>query len=343
MNVRAMVSAIWLPGGLLILAWVLAAGEGFGLQIPTIYLTPGLALAGALLGLRFHQMRAAFALVVLTLAHFALVPFFAKPPGAGAMGQVLYAGAAILLPVNLVVIAFLGERGLFTRSGLLRLSAIIAQGAVLFWLVTEAGNGPAGAAAWAFHWRALGPELDQWTYLPQPSLFVLVLGGLILLVRFVTRPTPLTGGLLGAFVAGGAAFHMVGRGPVPEIFMMAAILGIGLAVLQEFYRMAFLDELPGLPGRRALGAEMKKLGGRYCLAMLDVDHFKNFNDSYGYEVGDQVLKLVAARLAGVRGGGKSFRYGGEEFTTIFPAKDMEEAWPHLEDLRQAVEETSFQL
>jgi diguanylate cyclase (GGDEF)-like protein len=52
--------------------------------------------------------------------------------------------------------------------------------------------------------------------------------------------------------------------------------------------------------------------------MVDVDHFKPFNDKHGHDVGDQVLKLVATELAGVRGGGTAYRYGGEEFTILFP-------------------------
>jgi PleD family two-component response regulator len=67
--------------------------------------------------------------------------------------------------------------------------------------------------------------------------------------------------------------------------------------------------------------------------MVDVDHFKKFNDTHGHDVGDQVLRLVATRLAGVGGSGIAFRYGGEEFTILFPGKDADEALPHLEELR----------
>jgi PleD family two-component response regulator len=72
--------------------------------------------------------------------------------------------------------------------------------------------------------------------------------------------------------------------------------------------------------------------------MADVDHFKSFNDTHGHDVGDQVLKLVAARLAEVGGGGRAFRYGGEEFTVLFPDKTLEQALPSLEAIRQSVED-----
>ena len=93
---------------------------------------------------------------------------------------------------------------------------------------------------------------------------------------------------------------------------------VAIAVLQDTFRMAFRDELTGIPSRRALNERLAALGNRYTIAMLDVDHFKNFNDTYGHDLGDQVLKMVAAHIAGVGGGGKAFRYGGEEFTVLFP-------------------------
>jgi GGDEF domain-containing protein len=108
-------------------------------------------------------------------------------------------------------------------------------------------------------------------------------------------------------------------------------------VLQETYRLAFRDELTALPSRRALNERLKALGRRYAVAMVDVDHFKKFNDAHGHDVGDQVLRMVASRLARVGGGGRSFRYGGEEFTVLFPGKGVGDALPALEALRAEVE------
>ena len=107
--------------------------------------------------------------------------------------------------------------------------------------------------------------------------------------------------------------------------------------------MAFRDELTGLPGRRALNERLQRLGRNYVLAMADVDHFKKFNDTHGHDVGDQVLRLVAGQLRKVGGGGKVYRYGGEEFTLVFAGKTVEECLPHLEAIRQAVEQYPIQL
>ena len=83
--------------------------------------------------------------------------------------------------------------------------------------------------------------------------------------------------------------------------------------------------------------------GTYTIAMVDVDHFKKFNDRHGHDVGDQVLQLVASLLAGAPGGAKAYRYGGEEFTLLLPGRDRDEAAPHLEKVRESVADARFSL
>lgn len=121
---------------------------------------------------------------------------------------------------------------------------------------------------------------------------------------------------------------------------VAALLAC-LTVVQEAYRLAYLDALTGLPGRRALEEYGGSLGRNYMVAMADIDHFKQFNDTYGHDVGDQVLRMVAGKLKGVRAGGRAFRYGGEEFTLIFAANDVVRVADELERLRQVIEEARF--
>lgn len=101
--------------------------------------------------------------------------------------------------------------------------------------------------------------------------------------------------------------------------------------------MAFRDGLTGLPNRRALEEQLRALKAPYAIAMVDVDHFKKFNDTHGHDIGDQVLRLVAARLAQTPGGARAYRYGGEEFTVLFRGERLARAMPHLESARAAIE------
>lgn len=118
-------------------------------------------------------------------------------------------------------------------------------------------------------------------------------------------------------------------------FSILAVLLL-IILVQELFELAYVDELTNIPGRKALEKNMASLGRHYSLAMLDVDHFKKFNDTYGHDVGDQVLRMVAQQINNVSGGGKAFRYGGEEFTILFPGKNVDQVKIHLEMVREAI-------
>lgn len=109
-----------------------------------------------------------------------------------------------------------------------------------------------------------------------------------------------------------------------------------LVVVVDSYSLAYRDELTGLPSRRALKQLSLSLGSSYTLAMVDIDHFKKFNDKYGHDIGDQVLKLVASKLTEVKNGGKVFRYGGEEFTIVFPRKSLAQSKQELERILKLI-------
>ncbi|MGH8704758.1 MAG: GGDEF domain-containing protein, partial [Burkholderiales bacterium] len=137
-----------------------------------------------------------------------------------------------------------------------------------------------------------------------------------------------------------AAFYIAAMDAAPGVyaaFMAAAGAILVISLLEESHHLAFRDPLTGLPGRRSLEERMRGLGARYAIAMVDVDHFKKFNDTHGHDIGDQVLKLVGARLAEVGGGGVAFRYGGEEFSVLFPGTELAAALPHLEEIRASIE------
>ena len=121
-----------------------------------------------------------------------------------------------------------------------------------------------------------------------------------------------------------------------QLLIMAPTLLI-IAVISHIYAMAFVDTLTGVPARRALEHKLAGLGRQYGIAMLDIDHFKKFNDTYGHDVGDQVLRMVATQLRKVQAGGSLFRYGGEEFTIVFGGRREEEVVSALDEIRQCIE------
>lgn len=109
-------------------------------------------------------------------------------------------------------------------------------------------------------------------------------------------------------------------------------------------QQAFTDALTQIANRKMFDQELERLaletkqnGTGLCLLMLDIDHFKHFNDSYGHQIGDQVLKLLAATLKEcVKGRDLPARYGGEEFSIILPDTHLENAIILAEQVRQAI-------
>jgi diguanylate cyclase (GGDEF)-like protein len=117
----------------------------------------------------------------------------------------------------------------------------------------------------------------------------------------------------------------------------------------ELTAIARRDPLTGLGNRRALEEDLALLqarviryGHRYCMALVDVDHFKPFNDSYGHQAGDDVLKIVAAQLtAQARGGDALYRYGGDEFLCIFPEQSLDTGTLAVERMRSGLEDLAI--
>ncbi|MGS0725454.1 GGDEF domain-containing protein, partial [Shewanella sp. 0m-11] len=130
-------------------------------------------------------------------------------------------------------------------------------------------------------------------------------------------------------------FYLPNELPLSILLSILAITYL-ISLLVRSYDLVYRDELTGVGSRRALNTMAASLSKHYSLAMVDIDHFKKFNDTYGHDVGDQVLRLVAMKLSQVKGGGKVFRYGGEEFTIVFANKDIELVLPHLEAIKQKI-------
>jgi diguanylate cyclase len=114
--------------------------------------------------------------------------------------------------------------------------------------------------------------------------------------------------------------------------------------LQMSERETLMDPLTELHNRRALNEKLKDLFSNYIdhgmpfsIIMLDIDHFKKFNDTYGHKVGDDVLKLIAKTLCEtIKGSDFPARFGGEEFTVLLPDTSLDNACIVADHIRKNV-------
>ncbi|HUG41207.1 MAG TPA: GGDEF domain-containing protein [Longimicrobiales bacterium] len=287
-------------------------------------LLAAVVLSGFALGWRFARGRVVHGLLVLAAA--AALPLL--PTGAPTATL-----ATVLVPLNLAAIALLPDRGIVTRGGLFRTGAIVLQAALIIALpaVWPAASPDPLAAITV---PALGMTLDAAAVVYGAAI------GVLAILAVATRAAPARG----AFWATAGAFAAHSGHPGGATYLMAAS-GIVLlvAVIEDAHALAYRDALTGLPSRRALDELLQRTGRRFTVAMVDVDHFKAFNDRHGHDVGDQVLRMVAKKLKATGGGARAFRYGGEEFTLVFRGRTLEDAAPHLDALREAIAGAEFVL
>ena len=325
------------PGGVLVLAtWAVQREEVVrSAAAPyAAYYCFGAVMAGVLLSWYYDQCRLLCSASAVALTVLALGPLVTD-------STLVKLAAVILLPLNFSLLAVLKERGVMTFDGLLKVGIVAAQPFGVLWIAQ--GNG----LNWAPPGLSGGFGVGEG--LPWIAQLSFAIGALTLLTLVFSRRTKVEQGLLWSLVAMFLGLYHLGTGPSgPDsdaFFFYSGTAGLVLvfAVLEHGYDIAYRDELTGLPGRRAFNNVMEQLGGTYAIAMCDVDHFKRFNDTYGHDAGDQVLRLVAAKLSHVGGGGRAFRYGGEEFLVVFRGRSASEAEPFVESLRRSIADRGFVL
>ena len=243
-----------------------------------------------------------------------------------------------LIPINYLLNFLLQERGILNQYGIRRFVILAAQLYFIAWILEH----PLPQVKQFFMFSYFEHNIFKLTNITQPLIVALAITGLIIFSRLLRAPSTLVSGIFASLIAITAAVHFYQEPQLAIIFTILAGVLIIISITTNAYSLAYLDELTNLPSRRAMVQSISTLGKNYCIAMVDVDHFKKFNDTYGHDIGDQVLKKLASQLRQVRGG-KSFRYGGEEFVVVFANKDLHEARLFCEELCENVATNPFVL
>ncbi len=288
-----------------------------------------IAIFSLILGWRFRRNRMVLATVALALANHLIRTSLVGEINAG-FGPSL-AALSVALPLNLAIIGLLSQKKVSSWSTVVFLAGIAVQPFLLSRLLTLGENQSDFALAYLV------------VTTPQAGHLAFLVATVFILVTFIIRRGVFELELFG--VLGSCALGLFGWPGVLEttVFFGAAQLVLLFGLIEDSYEIAFVDGLTGLAGRRAFDEALGGLGGQYTLAMIDIDHFKQFNDRYGHEAGDQALRMVAHCLQKTGGRAAVYRYGGEEFAAVFPALSVTEARKHLEEVRTLIASRTFSI
>jgi diguanylate cyclase (GGDEF)-like protein len=280
--------------------------------------------AGLLLAWRFYSSRVLFSLLALLLAHRA-IDFFSTHSGPSRTAVAL---AALMLALNFIVFAQMRERGL-VFAGIAPRFVLLFIESVVFAVACRPENSPTR------------PHHAGDFAIPLWILLSFVAAIALFVHRFMQTRKPIEPGFTWSTAAVFLWLQFAPVGRISDAYVATAALILGASLIETSYVLAYHDELTGIRGRRAFNESLLSLDQQYAIAIVDIDHFKKFNDTYGHDVGDQVLCMVAARLSDISGDGQVFRCGGEEFAIVFRDASAKDALEHLETLRQLIEKSSF--
>jgi len=307
----------------------------------------------AILGWRSNNTGLILISIILIIAYFAAGNVF------GGLENYNYSivptTLIFLIPVNILFLTGIKKQNFISKNGIFYF-ILIALEVFLFYLICFIIDKP--GSKFVFDMQKEFPDFSQkllgftgffssflsYKTVGNISLSVILIFFLcmFLLILYYIRNRDV---LVAGYVSIMFPLFLALNSPYPQpslmIYFTTAALILIIFTIESSFSLAYIDELTGLPGRRSLSETMANLGKNYSIAMIDIDLFKKFNDTYGHKTGDQVLKMVATKLSEVSGGAKSFRYGGEEFTTIFPGKNAKEAQIYMEEYRQSLESTLF--
>jgi len=331
------IKSVFLPGAVIVLGAVLLLDTGWISLSPSgvNFFYYAVFIAAGLLGWRFHSTRVLFLVTVLLLGHHAM-EFFAQGHTVSAgPGRIAFEAVALLVPLNFMLLAFFPEKGSEGRTLVWFLALLFFES-----VFVAAVSRPEQPAPAFLHFSLFSSYHAR---LPQPALLVFIAAACMLLVRLLRFHKVTESGLLWSLVATWLGFQAGGAGKIGSAYFGTAALVLASSIVENSYSLAYQDELTGLPSRRAFNDALLGLKAPYAIAAVDIDHFKSVNDTYGHDNGDQVLRLVASKLARVGGGGEAFRVGGEEFSILFSNRTAKEVMDYLELLRLNIESASFRV
>ncbi|EKO3839410.1 GGDEF domain-containing protein [Vibrio harveyi] len=301
--------------------------SNWGIAANLPYILLGCAL---LMCYSFKQGRESMVCIAMLLAYFVIQHRLQVPLQTGTALLELTILAS-LLPVSFLAVFLFNKEGFDSRATLTYMFMLIL---FVFWsYVTLTYYVEGGFEQWTNGILFIVPSISK-----LPLVLVLYCIGIVcfLGILVLKKNKIIHAMTYSAMVLASATFIFFDVQYISSTMFTLTGLLIIIYSTSASHQLAFTDSLTLIPSRRALDLDLKHMGRKFTIAMLDVDHFKKFNDTYGHDTGDDVLKMVASRLMKTQGGAKVYRFGGEEFTIVFKGKYTEDCETHVEEVRELI-------
>jgi diguanylate cyclase (GGDEF)-like protein len=270
----------------------------------------------------------------------------------------LFEISGVAFPLTLCIIFLTKESRLWSDKSLLRFLLALSPFIVLLALSKWSAN----AYLYLLHWSS--PPLTAAPTLPLTSGITMAFFFLVIYWLPDLKIKPFLTSLMLTLIPfqlavyfclltnyklaapGMSVTQLQGLGPSRDFNTIVCFTAITIvllhAILHMYWKKVYMDILTGVPNRQAMDEKLHNLIKNYCLAMVDIDHFKKFNDTYGHAEGDNVLRMVAQHLE-EKLGDRVYRYGGEEFCIIFEGSSLQHAVEMMEKTRGSLEKRKFRL
>ena len=337
-NIKAIAKTLFsffIPGGLLFLITVIILNlriidkvlPNSALIYPIIVIG-----AGVLLGFFFKRIWLMLVILVLAIADRALLYFAANTAVTMEGGRLIYNAISFLLPINLCVFAFMKRRGDMKWQSIWFLGAILLQGCGVAFIYQYKSLGFGAFLEYSSIKWALLERIP----LSQLALFAFGIAFVYYLFLYIRTRGVIEHAFCWALISIFYALALSRIGPVSSIYFSTAGLILVISVIENIYVEGFQDEVTDLPTGKSMHGILSQLDRGYTVALIEVDNFERLKDNHGRRVSKQVLRSVGSKLTSVAGGGKPFHYGGEVFAIVFPGMFLQDALPHMEELRQTI-------
>jgi diguanylate cyclase (GGDEF)-like protein len=294
----------------------------------------------AFLGLRLNQTRILFSSLIFLLAYHSLSdPNLLLRMGIGKIrSRQIF---ALSLPLCFSFLFMVKEFPLFNYRSLLR--SLLGLSPLVFFVLLFVVSPKAFVSIVDYQFISSKTQT-----VPQISYFTFLIFLFLNTVRNDQKIALFTSGLIFTLFSFYTAAHigLLGKSKFYQLLPSNVICFTSItiilihAIYKMYWRRVYIDELTNIPNRRALDEKLESLTGNYSISIMDIDHFKKFNDNYGHAEGDTVLQMVADTLQ-TELGDKVYRYGGEEFCAVFSSSGANDSLKDIEKARVTLAKREF--